>query len=190
MPPKDSLYPQDWFRLAARDFKRTEHLLNVDDPEGAGYHLQQAVENALFGQIDGEVERGLPAQGREQSLGALLGDNFFDDVGGDRLDISSIGEFGIGHDRRRIGVDQNHSIPFLFERLERLGAGVVELAGLTDDDRTGADEQNLSYVGALGHAYLVKPFKRCMNCSASATDSCTSSFVSVGAAGRGYRSIM
>jgi HEPN domain-containing protein len=49
MPPKDSLYTQDWFRLAARDFKRTEHLLNVDDPEGAGYHLQQAVEKYLKG---------------------------------------------------------------------------------------------------------------------------------------------
>jgi HEPN domain-containing protein len=49
MPPKDSLYPQDWFRLAARDFKRTEHLLNVDDPEGSGYHLQQAVEKYLKG---------------------------------------------------------------------------------------------------------------------------------------------
>lgn len=49
MPPKDSLYPQDWFRLAAKDFKRAEHLLNVDDPEGAGYHLQQAVEKYLKG---------------------------------------------------------------------------------------------------------------------------------------------
>ena len=47
MPPKDSLYPQDWFRIAARDFKRAEHLLSVDDPEGAGYHLQQAVEKYL-----------------------------------------------------------------------------------------------------------------------------------------------
>ncbi len=50
MPPKkDSLYPRDWFRLAAKDFKRTEDLLNVDDPEGAGYHLQQAVEKYLKG---------------------------------------------------------------------------------------------------------------------------------------------
>jgi len=44
MPPKNGLYSQDWFRIAARDFKRAEHLLSVDDPEGAGYHLQQAVE--------------------------------------------------------------------------------------------------------------------------------------------------
>jgi HEPN domain-containing protein len=49
MPPKDSLYPQDWFRLGARDSKRADHLLDVDDPEGAGYHLQQAVEKYLKG---------------------------------------------------------------------------------------------------------------------------------------------
>ncbi len=49
MPPKNSLYPQDWFRIAARDIKRAEHLLSVDDPEGAGYHLQQAVEKYLKG---------------------------------------------------------------------------------------------------------------------------------------------
>jgi HEPN domain-containing protein len=44
MPPKDSLYPQDWVRVADRDFKRAEQLLHLQDPEGAGYHLQQAVE--------------------------------------------------------------------------------------------------------------------------------------------------
>jgi HEPN domain-containing protein len=49
LPPKDSLYPQDWFRLAAKDLKRAEHLLNFDDPEGGGYHLQQTVEKYLKG---------------------------------------------------------------------------------------------------------------------------------------------
>jgi HEPN domain-containing protein len=49
MPPKDSLYPKDWFRIAEKDFKRAKHLLSVDDPEGAGYHLQQAVEKYLKG---------------------------------------------------------------------------------------------------------------------------------------------
>jgi len=44
MAPKDSLYPKDWFRLSARDWKRAEQLVNLDDPEGAGYHLQQAEE--------------------------------------------------------------------------------------------------------------------------------------------------
>ena len=49
MPPKDSLYPQDWFRIADKELRRAEHLLSVDDPEGAGYHLQQAVEKYLKG---------------------------------------------------------------------------------------------------------------------------------------------
>jgi HEPN domain-containing protein len=51
MPPKDSLYPQQWFRLAAKDLKRAEQLLNLDDPEGCGYHLQQAVEKYLKGYL-------------------------------------------------------------------------------------------------------------------------------------------
>jgi HEPN domain-containing protein len=49
MPPKNSLYPQDWFRIGEKDLKRAEHLLNINDPEGAGYHLQQAVEKYLKG---------------------------------------------------------------------------------------------------------------------------------------------
>ena len=51
MPPKakESLYPKDWFRIAGKDFKRAEYLLGIDDPEGAGYHLQQAVEKYLKG---------------------------------------------------------------------------------------------------------------------------------------------
>ena len=51
MPPKakESLYPKDWFRIAAKDFKRAEHLVGIDDPEGAGYHLQQTIEKYLKG---------------------------------------------------------------------------------------------------------------------------------------------
>jgi HEPN domain len=44
MPSRDSLYPQDWFRIGEKDLKRAEHLLTIDDAEGAGYHLQQAVD--------------------------------------------------------------------------------------------------------------------------------------------------
>jgi len=49
MPSKESLYPRDWFRIAGKDLKRTEHLLSVDDPEGAGYHLQQSLEKYFKG---------------------------------------------------------------------------------------------------------------------------------------------
>jgi HEPN domain-containing protein len=51
MPPKESLYPRDWFRIAEKDFKRAEQLLKLDDAEGAGYNLQQAVEKYLKGYL-------------------------------------------------------------------------------------------------------------------------------------------
>ena len=39
-------------------------------------------------------------------------------------------------------VDQDDPVALLAQRLAGLGAGVVELAGLADDDRAGADDQD------------------------------------------------
>ena len=97
------------------------------------------------------VERGLAAQGREQRVGALLGDHLLDELGGDRLDVGRVGELGVGHDRGRVGVDQDDPDALGLEHPAGLGAGVVELAGLADDDRPGADHQDGLDVVALGH---------------------------------------
>ena len=51
--------------------------------------------------------------------------------------------FGIGHNRGRIGIHQHDFVPFLPQALTRLGAGIVEFAGLADNNRPGADQQNL-----------------------------------------------
>src|SRR3546814_14095961 len=61
---------------------------------------------------------------------------------GDRLDISGVGKVGIGHDRRRVGVDEDNAIALLLERLDRLRPRIVELARLTDNDRAGADDED------------------------------------------------
>src|SRR5262249_36429893 len=58
---------------------------------------------------------------------------------------------GIGHDRRRIRVDEDDAIALLFERLAGLRPGIIELAGLADDDRSGADDEDALDVGALRH---------------------------------------
>ncbi len=42
-------------------------------------------------------------------------------------------------------------IAFRFQRFAGLGAGIVELAGLADDDRSGADDEDGMKVGAAGH---------------------------------------
>jgi HEPN domain-containing protein len=47
MPRRESRYPADWLRIAERDLARVDHLLEVQDPEAAGFFLQQAVEKFL-----------------------------------------------------------------------------------------------------------------------------------------------
>ena len=47
MPREESLYPADWRRIAEKDLRRAEHLLNIHDAEAAGFYLQQAMEKFL-----------------------------------------------------------------------------------------------------------------------------------------------
>lgn len=47
MPPNDSLYPADWMAVAEKDLNRLSRALGDNDPELAGYCLQQAVEKLL-----------------------------------------------------------------------------------------------------------------------------------------------
>jgi len=47
MPPKESFYPTDWLRIAEKDLVRVHQLLNVKDPEAAGFYLQQAIEKFI-----------------------------------------------------------------------------------------------------------------------------------------------
>src|SRR5690606_8189227 len=86
-----------------------------------------------------------------QRFGALLGDDLFHRLPVDRLDVDRVGHFRIGHDRRRVAVDQHHPVTLLAQRLAGLRAGVVELAGLTDHDRAGADDQDGLDISALWH---------------------------------------
>ena len=51
---------------------------------------------------------------------------------------------GIGHDRGRVGVDQDRLHALAAQRQAGLHAGVVELGRLADDDRPGADDQDAS----------------------------------------------
>jgi HEPN domain-containing protein len=47
MQPKESIYPQDWLRIAEKDFARVQTMLSAGDAEAAGFYLQQAVEKFL-----------------------------------------------------------------------------------------------------------------------------------------------
>ncbi len=85
------------------------------------------------------VQRRLSAHRRQQRIRALTLNDFLDDLKRDRLDIRAIGQFRVGHDRRRIAVDQNDLESLLPQSFAGLRPGVVKFTGLADDDRPGPD---------------------------------------------------
>ena len=129
----------------------------VDGVSGGADHLDvEFFERALAAQRQRAVQRGLAAHGRQQRKAAgndvaFLLDDLGDDLRRDRLDIGRIRQLRIGHDRGRVGIDQDDAIALFLQRLDRLRAGIVEFAGLADHDGTGADDQDGGDVGSFGH---------------------------------------
>ncbi len=111
------------------------------------------VQDPVLVEVHRAVERGLPAHRRQDRVRLLLRDDAFDHLPGDRLDVRDVGHLRVGHDRRRIAVDEDDPVALLPQRLAGLRAGVVELARLADDDRAGADDQNALEVSATRHRW-------------------------------------
>ena len=103
--------------------------------------------------VEGEcgVQRRLAAHGGKQRVRPLLLDDSGDDFRGDRLDVGGIRQVRVRHDGGRIGVDQDDAVTLGLQRLAGLGAGIVELAGLADDDRSSPDDEDGFDVSALWH---------------------------------------
>ena len=136
--------------IASRKSARSS-ALSMACALGADHLDIVAVEHAHALQRQRGVERRLAAHGRQQRVRPLLGDDLGDDFRRDRLDIGGVGQARIGHDRRRIGVDQDDPVALLLQRLAGLGAGIVELASLADDDRSRADDEDRFDVWAFWH---------------------------------------
>jgi len=118
---------------------------------GADHLHPQPLQDTGFGYGDGAVETGLAAQGGEQRVGALPLDDLADHLRGDGLDVGAVGHLRVGHDGGGVGVDEDHLKALFPEGLAGLGAGIVEFAGLGDDDGPGADDEYFLDVGAFGH---------------------------------------
>jgi hypothetical protein len=112
-------------------------------------------QRAALGQPDRGVQGRLAAHRRQQGVRPLPFDHLLHHVQGDGLHVGPVGQLRIGHDRGRIAVDQHHPVAFFLEGLAGLGAGIVELAGLPDDDGAGADQENGLDVGAFRHTVAV-----------------------------------
>ncbi len=120
----------------------------VDGVSGSADHLDVEFRQCpLFAQAQRAVQRGLAAHGGQERKAAgddvaFLFDDPGDDFGRDRLDIGGVRQFRIGHDRGRIGIDENDAVALVLQRFHRLGAGIVEFAGLPDHNGAGADDQD------------------------------------------------
>ena len=134
------------FRLVDRFRRRADQLDLV------------LLQHAVRVQIERAVQRGLAAHRRQDRVRALLGDDALDHFPRDRLDVGHVGRVRVGHDRRRIAVDENDLVAFLTQRLACLRARVIELARLADDDRTRADDEDALDVCPLGHNALANVF--------------------------------
>ena len=80
------------------------------------------LEDAALVQRDRQVERRLSADGRQHGIGLLLDDDGFDHLRRERLDVGRIGQLRVGHDRRRVAVDQHDFEALGAQRLARLRA--------------------------------------------------------------------
>ena len=72
----------------------------------------------------------------------------------ERLEVRRVRPARVGHDRGRVRVDEHRAVALLAQDLERLHARVVELAGLSDHDRAGADDRDRAEVVAARHQLL------------------------------------
>ncbi len=107
---------------------------------GADQVDAELVEDPRLGQLAREVERRLAAHRRQERVRPLAAENVGDAVEVERLEIRAVGEAGVGHDRGRVRVDDDGPVAVLAQHLQRLAARVVELGGLPDHDRAGADD--------------------------------------------------
>ena len=117
-------------------------------------------ERAVLVQRQRCVQCRLATHCRQQRVGALGLDDARHRRRSNRLDIGGVCHLRVGHDGRRVGVDQDHPVPLCLQRLAGLCPGIVELAGLTNNDRAGADYEDGADVVAARHPY---PFRSSMS---------------------------
>ena len=105
----------------------------------------------MSGEVHRDVQARLTTQRGKTGIWSLTLDDLGDVFGRDGLDIGRVGELRIGHDRRGIRIGEYDLVSLGPKDLASLHSGVIELACLTDHDRSGSDHKDLLDVLACGH---------------------------------------
>ena len=119
-------------------------VFGVDDGADGGAENLDAVafEDARAIEFYAAVKGGLSAESEQDAVGALLLDDAFYKVGGDREEVYLVGEALRGLHRGDVGVDEDGDYAFLFHGFEGLRAGVVKFAGFADFQGSAAQKQH------------------------------------------------
>src|SRR5207249_8536450 len=115
----------------------------------------EAVERAGLRELDRDVERRLSAEGGQERVRPLALDDLGHRLDIQGLEVGRVRPLGVGHDRRRVRVDEHDAVALATQHQTRLRPGVVELARLPDANRAGADDQDRAKIGSLRHAAAI-----------------------------------
>ena len=96
---------------------------------------------AGIGQFDSHIQSHLAPQCRQQTVRTFLFDDFCHIIQGNRFYINPVGDVFIGHDSRRITIDQDDFQSFFFQGPAGLGTGIVKFSSLTDNNRARTDNE-------------------------------------------------
>ena len=93
----------------------------------------------------------MTAYARHYRVWALVADDLCKIFEIQRLHIDLVGNGGVCHYRRGVGVAEHHLVALLLEGKASLSAGIVELRRLTYHYRAGADDEYFLYIRSLRH---------------------------------------
>ena len=108
-------------------------------------------ENAFFFQSQCQVQTNLTAQSSEQGVRTFTFNNIFYEFNIYRFNIYAVCNVYVSHNGCRVGVYQYNFKAFFFQSAASLSTSVVKFCSLTDDDRTGADNENFFYICKFRH---------------------------------------
>ena len=99
--------------------------------------LQEAVLLQLHGQVQGR----LSAQGGKDAVRLLLQDELLYHFHCQRLNVDAVRDILVRHDGGRVGIEKDNLQSLLLQGTACLCSRIVKFCRLTDDDRTGTDNQ-------------------------------------------------
>ena len=100
------------------------------------------VEHTVAPQVQGAIESRLSTHGGQYRVGALFDDDLLNRLPSDRLDVGDICCGRVGHDRRRVAVDQDDFVALFAQSLTGLHTRIIELASLANHDGACPNDQN------------------------------------------------